>query len=79
MEITENELDNLTLNEIRSHYEIICRALQIGGERYVEQKASRSHTDDTKTEWAEMAITEWLQQAEDELELVYIKGETLIQ
>lgn len=75
----EHELDNLTLNEIREYYERICRALQIGAERYVEQKASRSLDDKSKTEWIDMAMAEWLQQAEDELELVYIKEENLLQ
>jgi len=75
----ENELDDLTLNEIREYYERICRALQIGAERYVEQKASRSLDNDTKEEWIDMAMVEWLQQAEDELELIYIKDENLLQ
>lgn len=75
----EHDLDNLTINEIREYYERICRALQIGAERYVEQKASRSLDSSTKTEWIEMAMSEWLQQAEDELELIYIKEEDLIQ
>jgi len=73
----EHELDNLTLNEIRDYYERICRAFQISVEQYVKEK-SRRLDKETFDEWVEMAMGEWLQQAEDELELVYIKEENLL-
>lgn len=79
-EMETHDLEDLTLSEIRDNFHIICKAIQIGTEKYVEEKSKHSQLDQkTKDEWEEMVLSEWIQQAQDELELDFVKEENLIQ
>ena len=65
--IGNQEIDNLTLNEIKFYYEVICRALQLT----CEVLAGGTHTGEVSDEKMEEIMGEYLQRSQEQIGLEF--------